>query len=63
MFRIARAAVETAVKERKMLDYPGSKLEALNRERGAFVTLKINGQLRGCIGYVSPTKPLALTVN
>ena len=62
LFRIARGSVESAVRNRKLLDYPGSKLEALNRERGAFVTLKIKGQLRGCIGYVSPTKPLALTV-
>jgi AmmeMemoRadiSam system protein A len=62
LFRIARGAVERAVRDRKMMDYPGSKLEALNRERGAFVTLKIKGELRGCIGYVSPIKPLALTV-
>jgi AmmeMemoRadiSam system protein A len=32
------------------------------QERGAFVTLKKEGQLRGCIGYVSPVEPLCLTV-
>ena len=31
-------------------------------KRGAFVTLKVDGQLRGCIGYVLPHKPLFGTV-
>jgi AmmeMemoRadiSam system protein A len=59
---LARRSAETAVKERKLLDYPGSKLDSLMQERGAFVTLKKRGQLRGCIGYVSPVRALALTV-
>jgi AmmeMemoRadiSam system protein A len=36
--------------------------DALNRERGAFVTLHESGELRGCIGYTSATKPLYMTV-
>ena len=31
-------------------------------KRGAFVTLKVDGQLRGCIGYVLPHKSLYKTV-
>ncbi|MFH2002785.1 MAG: AmmeMemoRadiSam system protein A [Planctomycetota bacterium] len=31
---------------------------ALKKEMGAFVTLKINGRLRGCIGYLQGIKPL-----
>jgi len=62
LLRVARKAVETAVKEAKLLDYDGSSLDALMQERGAFVTLKKHGQLRGCIGYASPVKPLVLTV-
>jgi len=34
----------------------------LGEKRGAFVTLKKHGQLRGCIGYIEPIKPLAMTV-
>lgn len=30
----------------------------LLKHRGAFVTLKAHGQLRGCIGYPEPVKPL-----
>ncbi len=32
--------------------------EATQEKRGAFVTLKKNGQLRGCIGYVEEVMPL-----
>ena len=34
----------------------------LRQELGAFVTLKINGRLRGCIGYIVGRGPLYLTV-
>ena len=31
---------------------------ALLQHRGAFVTLKVHGALRGCIGYIQPIEPL-----
>jgi AmmeMemoRadiSam system protein A len=34
----------------------------LHQERGAFVTLRIAGELRGCIGFASAIKPLFVTV-
>jgi len=34
----------------------------LKEKRGAFVTLHINGQLRGCIGYPLPYKALYRTI-
>jgi AmmeMemoRadiSam system protein A len=34
----------------------------LEEARGAFVTLKEHGELRGCIGYITPMKSLAETV-
>ena len=34
----------------------------LRADRGAVVTLKVDGELRGCIGYPLPYKPLADTV-
>jgi len=53
--------VETAVREGKLYQC-STESEALMRERGAFVTLRKKGQLRGCIGYIAPLKPLCLTV-
>lgn len=34
----------------------------LMEKRGAFVTLKKNGELRGCIGYIEAFKPLYQTI-
>jgi AmmeMemoRadiSam system protein A len=34
----------------------------LREKRGAFVTLKKRGRLRGCIGYIQPVKPLHETI-
>lgn len=36
--------------------------EILKKERGAFVTLKKQGRLRGCIGYIEAKKPLYKTI-
>jgi AmmeMemoRadiSam system protein B/AmmeMemoRadiSam system protein A len=62
LLKIARQSVETAVREHKSYEAATGGLEALARERGAFVTITKNGQLRGCIGYVAPVKPLYITV-
>ncbi|MGD0771409.1 MAG: AmmeMemoRadiSam system protein B [Candidatus Solibacter sp.] len=62
LLKIARNSVESSVRNGKQYECSTGGLEALERERGAFVTLTKNGQLRGCIGYVAPLKPLYLTV-
>jgi hypothetical protein len=62
LMRIARASVETVVRERKMYLVGATSFARLEEDRGAFVTLKEHGQLRGCIGYITPIKPLAETV-
>jgi hypothetical protein len=62
LLKIARHSVETAVREKKLYTVPADEPEALRIARGAFVTLKEHGDLRGCIGYMSPMKPLAETV-
>jgi len=62
LLRIARGSVESMVRDRKPYEFDVPLPEALAHERGAFVTLKERGNLRGCIGYVAPMKPLAVTV-
>jgi MEMO1 family protein len=62
LLKIARQSVEVAVREKKILPVPDNEPEALRNARGAFVTLKEHGDLRGCIGYMSPVKPLVETV-
>lgn len=59
LMRIAQTSVETAVRQHKLYDWQTPPSERLLQERGAFVTLKKAGALRGCIGYSVPFKPLA----
>lgn len=57
----ARAAIARAIgAELPAGNPPGAVPEDLRA--GAFVTLRMNGQLRGCIGYPAPDLPLAEVV-
>jgi AmmeMemoRadiSam system protein B/AmmeMemoRadiSam system protein A len=58
LLKIARNAVETAVRESKLYECSTCGLQTLEQERGAFVTLTEEGRLRGCIGFVSAREPL-----
>ena len=62
MLALARTSVEHAIEHREAYEPKPSTSEALNQERGAFVTLTESGRLRGCIGYTSAVKPLFITV-
>ena len=62
LLALARRSAEFAVEHQKLYEPPASASETLNREHGAFVTLTLDGALRGCIGYAAPLKPLYLTV-
>jgi len=62
LLKIARQSVETSVRTGKPFEATTGGIAELDQERGAFVTLTKNGDLRGCIGYVAPIKPLYLTV-
>ncbi len=62
LLAIARKSVETAVRQHKLYECDDAGYASLDQERGAFVTLKKKGRLRGCIGYVAPRKPLYITV-
>ena len=53
--RLARAAVETYIKHGKRIDLPGDIPKEFLRQAGVFCTLKIRGELRGCIGTIEPT--------
>lgn len=39
-------------------DLPADELQLLKEKRGVFVTLEIDGKLRGCIGNIMPVWPL-----
>jgi AmmeMemoRadiSam system protein A len=61
LLRIAREIIQQVVQSKKPLTYErGNKL--YRQKRGAFVSLHIQSELRGCIGYVAPVKPLLETI-
>ncbi|MGC9529965.1 MAG: AmmeMemoRadiSam system protein A [Candidatus Bipolaricaulaceae bacterium] len=56
--RLARLAVETYVRSGEVVSPPPNLPEDLTQGRaGAFVSLKRDGELRGCIGTIAPTAP------
>jgi len=55
--KTARSAIELWVREGKRLK-PEGVPESFREKRGCFVTLTEDGELRGCIGYPEPVKPL-----
>lgn len=55
--KLARLSLETFVKTHGYAKLPdGLPAELIERAAGAFVSLKKDGQLRGCIGTILPTK-------
>jgi AmmeMemoRadiSam system protein B/AmmeMemoRadiSam system protein A len=64
LFRIARNSIKSMLEEnkRQVID-PASVPPNLKKKMGAFVTLKIDGTLRGCIGRFISEEPLYEVVN
>ncbi len=61
LLRIARAAIESRLKDQPLPKFDELS-ERLRRKQGAFVTLHKHGTLRGCIGYIDPVSPLFMAV-
>jgi AmmeMemoRadiSam system protein A len=60
LLRLAHRSIELALEGRRA--EPTSPTAHLGEPRGAFATLHLKGELRGCIGYVLPTQSLYATV-
>lgn len=61
LHEIVRDAIAARLSGRERGDRPIDS-GILKEKRGAFVTLKKNNRLRGCIGYIDAIKPLGQTV-
>ncbi|HEX2955778.1 MAG TPA: AmmeMemoRadiSam system protein B, partial [Chitinispirillaceae bacterium] len=57
LLKIARNSLRAAIHDQP-LPHPGELSDLFNNHRGCFVTLTKANQLRGCIGYIEPIKPL-----
>lgn len=64
LFRIVRSSIATMLNEnRKQVLNPSEILPGLKKNMGAFVTLKIDDKLRGCIGRFASSDPLYKVIN
>jgi len=61
LLRLARSALERFVRQGEIQSYTPAA-PVLATQKGAFVTLKNRGRLRGCIGFIEPVAPLYKTV-
>jgi hypothetical protein len=63
LLQIARNSMELAVREDKKLPIQVKEFSSFLQQDGAsFVTLTLNGRLRGCIGTLKAYQPLVLDV-
>lgn len=60
--KIVRASIEAGLRCEDNIDVPAPVSPAVDAELGAFVTLHLNGKLRGCIGNMLGQGPLYSTV-
>lgn len=56
LVKLARDAIETYVRDRRIISPPSELTDEMKERAGAFVSIKKHGQLRGCIGTFLPTK-------
>lgn len=57
--QLARQSLAHYLEKGNLLPMPADCLAELNRPAGVFVSLKKQGELRGCIGTFAPTQPTA----
>ena len=60
LLKLAHEAIAAAAEGKKFL--PEAPSVHLSEPRGAFTTLYLHGELRGCVGYATPIAPLYRTV-
>jgi len=62
LLKLARESIEAVLEKRQLQPDITKYTGVLTEKRGAFVTLTIDGRLRGCIGYIQAVKPLYETI-
>lgn len=55
LVKLAKDTVEQYIRHRKMIVPPGDPADEMTMKAGVFVSIKKQGELRGCIGTFQPT--------
>jgi uncharacterized protein len=59
---IARESIRSYLMDRRVMGVPENTPKVLKQNMGVFVTIHRDKELRGCIGYPEPIKPLVSAV-
>ncbi len=62
LLQLARSSISSLFEKPKFIESNVEDYPILKTHKGAFVTLTINRELRGCIGYITSDSPLFETV-
>ena len=62
ILQIARSSIASIYDDSVLFEIDATKYPILNSQKGAFVTLTKNNNLRGCIGYIISNLPLHKTI-
>lgn len=62
LLKLARKTISEKLKIDEKIDAPDFQDEIFMEKAGAFVTIHLNKQLRGCIGYIQGVQPIPETV-
>ncbi len=62
LLALARAAIESGLQGRRLHPDPNAYSERLRRPGASFVTVKVRGELNGCIGSIEPRRALVVDV-
>ena len=57
LVKLARSAIETYLNDGRIINVPQDINPHLKEERGVFVTLHRDGELRGCIDFPNQLNP------
>lgn len=57
LVELAKKTVENYIREGKTTEPPENLTPEMSQRAGAFVCVKVHGELRGCIGTFEPTMP------
>ena len=62
LLKLARKTISDKLEISTGIDSPDFPEKIFNEKSGAFVTIHLKGNLRGCIGYIQGVKPVPETV-
>ena len=63
LIALAKSSIEYGIEHQAVMPLTAEEIpKKFSEERASFVTLRLEGRLRGCIGAIEPIRPLAVDI-